>query len=68
MYRTHAEFCRDQAQKLAALGNACADPEIKGQITTMAKGWVELADEKEISQAATDITSELTRAPRIAPA
>ena len=67
MYRTHAEFCRDQAQKLAALGNACADPGIKSQITTMAKAWVELADE-EISQAATEISSELARAPRIAPA
>ena len=43
MQKIEANFCRRQAQRLAALGNSCTDEETRREIATIAKAWVEQA-------------------------
>jgi hypothetical protein len=41
-----SEFCRRQAERLQALANECTDPELRDQISEIAKEWADRAAAK----------------------
>jgi hypothetical protein len=41
-----SEFCRRQAERLQALAEECTDPELRDQISEMAKEWADKAAAK----------------------
>jgi hypothetical protein len=52
MARSEAEFCRQQAERLMRLAHECVDPQIRAQVTAMAKEWLDRARAKEPPRAA----------------
>jgi hypothetical protein len=42
-----AEFCRKQAQRLFSLAEQCVDPQIRDQVSSIAREWEQQANAKE---------------------
>ena len=47
MYRSEAQFCRDEAERLLKLACEATDPELKKRLLEMAEEWVQRAKETE---------------------
>jgi hypothetical protein len=44
MHRSEPQFCRDQAERLLKLANACDDPKVRDDLCVMANEWLERAE------------------------